>query len=75
MSKYVIVRKNDKDIDEFLRELHGDDAYTDDLGCALEFDTEYEASRETIDDEFAAKLILDEDGGIVGYEPIEEVQI
>jgi len=67
MSKYIIARNNDKGQAEFLQELHGEDAYTDDLGHALQFDSEYDATRERIDDEHIAELGFDIEGAIVGY--------
>ncbi len=62
MGKYVLVRREDDGSDIFVRELSGEDSYTDDLGNALVFDAEYEASRQRIDDERVAELTYDEHG-------------
>lgn len=71
MYKYVIVRKEDDGSDIFLRELSGEDAYTDDLGVAMVFEQEYEAKRHRIDDERVAELILDSDGAVEGYKFVD----
>lgn len=70
MNKYVLVRETNGD-NQFLRELRSDEAYTDDIGCAMEFNTEAEAIKEQIDDEQVAKIIYDENGAIDGYEIVE----
>ncbi|MGE7828926.1 hypothetical protein [Paenibacillus sp. NPDC093718] len=62
MKKYVLVRKEDDGSDIFVRELSSEDSYTDDLGNALIFDSEYDAQRERIDDEKVAELRIDEIG-------------
>lgn len=72
MDKFIIVRTNDKGMPEFLRELHSDDSYTDDIGCAMVFETEGKALRERIDDEFVAVLVFDKEERIIGYEAEHE---
>lgn len=72
MDRYILVIHEEGKEPKFAHELHGDDSYTDDIGCALEFETEREAIFERIDDERVAKLLYDEDGAITGYEIIGE---
>ncbi|WP_127532754.1 hypothetical protein [Paenibacillus kobensis] len=67
--KYAIQRQETK---EFLREgKDSADAYTDDLGQAIIYDSFTKAQFECIDDEVVVEVIIDEDGGMSVYEPDE----
>jgi len=70
VNKYVLIRELEGTT-HFVQEFHGEDSYTDDIGCAMEFNTETEAIREQIDDEQVAKITYDENGAIDGYEIID----
>lgn len=70
-SKYVLVMEVSDGIFHFMRDLNGDNCFTDDIGCAEVFD-ERAAIRERIDEEFIAVLKYDQDGGIQGFERVVE---
>lgn len=72
MSKFVLIRNNDSGKPEFMRELCGDNSYTDDLGLAYCFEKERDAVRERIDDEVVAALEFDSEGDVIGYRTVEE---
>lgn len=67
MDKYVLVTKQDNSNEdpEFRRVIHGDDAYTDDIGNAYVFNL-HEAEENKSEDEVIAKLQLDEEDCITG---------
>lgn len=71
IKQYVLVMEVSEGVHHFMRNLSGDDCFTDDIGCAEVFD-ERTAVRERIDEEFVAVLKYDEDGGIVGFERVFE---
>lgn len=71
MYKYVIVRKEDDGRDIFLRELSGEESFTDDLGLALVFLKEYDAKSHLMDGERVAELIVDNDGWVRDYKFID----
>lgn len=74
MDSYILYREDLSDGVMFVRELSGDNSYTDDLGCALIFNNETLAFKERIDDERVAKVLYDEHDteAIVGYDIIED---
>lgn len=69
MDKFILVRVSSNGMPEYLNE---DNWYTNNLRCALVFESESKALRECIDDEFVAVLVFNDEGCIIGYEAEHE---
>ena len=64
--RYAVAQLKGK-CEEYMRETHGDDCFTDDLAHAILFDSEEEANLHLLDDYFVAEIEEDEDGWLFRF--------